>query len=80
MMEWLDQLAVSFGIDPLGPDETNDLLDAARDVAHGVERKITPLASFVLGMRVGARMSQGATRTDALTETLAELRRTLPAP
>jgi hypothetical protein len=79
MMEWLDQLAVSFGMDPLGPDETNDLLDAARDVAHGVERKITPLASFVLGMRVEARISEGAARADALAETLAELRRTLPA-
>jgi hypothetical protein len=77
-MEWIDQLAVTFGVDPLGPDETNDLLDAARDVAHGVERKITPLASFLLGMQVAARVADGAERDAALSETLAELRRSLP--
>ena len=77
-MEWIDQLAGTFGVDPLGPDETNDLLDAARDVAHGVERKITPLASFLLGMRVGARVADGAQRDAALSEALAELRRSLP--
>ena len=77
-MEWIDRLAGSFGVDPLGPDETNDLLDAARDVAHGVERKITPLASFLLGMRVAALVSEGAQRDAALSETLAELRRSLP--
>ena len=76
-MEWLDGLATNFGIDPLGPDETNDLLDAARDVAHRVERKITPLASFLLGMRVAARMAEGAPREQALAETLAELRSTM---
>ena len=78
-MEWIDQLAVTFGLDPLGPDETNDLLDAARDVAHGVERKITPLASFLLGMRVAGRVADGAERDAALSETLAELRRSLPS-
>ena len=77
-MEWLDGLATNFGIDPLGPDETNDLLDAARDVAHGVERKITPLASFLLGMRAQERIAAGASRESALAETLSELRRSLP--
>ncbi|HSL11844.1 MAG TPA: DUF6457 domain-containing protein [Actinomycetota bacterium] len=76
-MEWLDQLATTFGVEPLGPDETNDLLDAARDVAHGVERKITPLASFLLGMRVAAQVADGIPREQALPETLAELRSTL---
>ena len=78
-MEWLDQLAGTFGMDPLGPDETNDLLDAARDVAHGVERKITPLASFLLGMRAQERIVAGTSRDEALAETLDELRRTLPS-
>ena len=76
-MEWLDQLATTFGVDPLGPEEANDLLDAARDVAHGVERKITPLASFLLGMRVSARMGDGLPRDQALAETLTELRSTM---
>lgn len=76
-MDWLDQLATTLGLDPLGPDEMNDLLDAARDVAHGVERKITPLAAFVLGMAVRDRMAGGADREAALADTLAELRRLL---
>ncbi len=76
-MDWLDQLATTLGLDPLGPDEMNDLLDAARDVAHGVERKITPLAAFVLGMAVRDRMAAGADRGSALADTLSELRRLL---
>jgi hypothetical protein len=76
-MEWLDQLATTFGVDPLGPGEANDLLDAARDVAHGVERKITPLASFLLGMRVAGRMGDGVPREQALAETITELRSTM---
>ena len=77
-MEWLDQLATTFGIDPLGPDEETDLLDAARDVAHGVERKITPLAAFLLGMHVRSKLTDGVPREQALAEGLAELRRALP--
>lgn len=76
-MDWLDQLATTLGLDPLGPDEMNDLLDAARDVAHGVERKITPLAAFVLGMAVRDRVAGGADREAALADTLSELRRLL---
>lgn len=78
-MDWLDQLATTLNLDPLGPDEMNDLLDAARDVAHGVERKITPLAAFVLGMAVRDRMAAGADREAALADTLSELRRLLAA-
>ena len=78
-MEWLDRLATTFGIEPLGPDEESDLLDAARDGAHGVERTITPLASFLVGMRVQERIAAGASRDDALAETLAELRRAFPS-
>jgi uncharacterized protein DUF6457 len=78
-MDWLEQLAAALGLDPLEPDETNDLLDAARDVAHGVERKITPLASFLLGMSVAARMERGSSRPDAIRGTLTDLRRLLPA-
>jgi hypothetical protein len=78
-MDWLEQLAATLDLDPLGPEETSDLLDAARDVAHGVERKITPLASFLLGMSVEARMGRGSPREDAIRSALADLRRLLPA-
>ena len=77
-MEWLDQLAEAFGVDPLGPDETTDLLDAARDVAHGVERKVTPLASFLVGMSVQRRIEAGTGRGDALAAVLSDLKASLP--
>ncbi len=77
-MGWLDELAAALGIDPLGPDETTDLLDAARDVAHGVERKVTPLAAFVLGMATERRVAAGQGRDDALEGALGDLRATLP--
>jgi hypothetical protein len=78
-MEWLDQLAGTLGVDPLGAEEMNDLLDAARDVAHGVERKVTPLAAFQLGISVERRIAAGADRTEALATAMADLRTTLPS-
>jgi hypothetical protein len=78
-MEWLDQLAATLGVDPLGPEEMDDLLDAARDVAHGVERKVTPLAAFQLGMSVERRMTAGTDRAEALAAAMADLRTTLPS-
>lgn len=77
-MGWLDELAAALGIDPLGPDETTDLLDASRDVAHGVERKVTPLAAFVLGMATERRVAAGQTRDEALAGALGDLRAALP--
>jgi hypothetical protein len=77
-MGWLDELAAALGIDPLGPDETSDLLDAAREVAHGVERKVTPLAAFLLGMAAERRVAAGQGRDDALAGALGDLRAALP--
>ena len=41
-MGWLDRLAQTFELDAPTNQEIAAVLDAARDVAHGVERKITP--------------------------------------
>ncbi|HEX6381480.1 MAG TPA: DUF6457 domain-containing protein [Acidimicrobiia bacterium] len=38
----------------LGEDAVTLLLDLARDAAHGVARPAAPLATFVLGLAVGA--------------------------
>lgn len=50
---WLDvvarELQVDVAVDP-GP-----LLSTARDVAHKVERKATPLTTFLIGVAVGQR-------------------------
>jgi hypothetical protein len=78
-MQWIDQLAGVLGAEPLSEDEIDRLLSVARDVAHGVERKITPLASFLLGMNVERRMGDGGSRSEAMDAAIEELRATLPS-
>jgi uncharacterized protein DUF6457 len=77
-MDWLDQLAATFGLDPPTPEETVHVLGVARDVAHRVERRITPVATLLVGMSVERRMSAGATRSDAVVAALDDLRSVLP--
>ena len=77
-MGWLDRLAQAFELDAPTNEEIAAVLDAARDVAHGVERRITPLSTFLLGMHVERRVAAGASREDALASSIAALRATLP--
>jgi len=79
MESWIDQLAEALGEDTLSELETAQLLAVARDVAHRVERKITPLASFLLGSAVGRSMAGGASRSDAITAAMDTVRGLLPA-
>ena len=79
MEGWIDRLAEGLGDDPLTREEVNDLLAAAREVAHRVERKITPLATFLLGSSVGRAMREGATRDEALRSALETTEALLPA-
>ena len=53
MEDWIDRLAAALGEDPLSESETTRLLGVSREVAHRVERKITPLAAFLLGSATG---------------------------
>jgi hypothetical protein len=78
MTEWIDGFAETLGLEPLRASETERLLSSARDVAHRVERRITPLSTFLLGMAVAEGIAKGATRDVALDETLAALGRALP--
>ena len=80
MEGWIDELAQALGEEALTREEANDLLGAARDVAHRVERKITPLATFLLGSSVGRAMREGATREEALRRALETTEGLLPAP
>jgi hypothetical protein len=75
---WIDELARALGEEPLTSAETSRLLDAARDVAHRVERKMTPLSAFVIGCAVGRRLADGAGRSGALNTTLDQLEAALP--
>lgn len=78
MEAWIDQLAEALGEDTLSEVETAQLLGVARDVAHRVERKITPLASFLLGCAAGRSMAGGASRADAVGAAMETVRSLLP--
>lgn len=52
--EWLTQICTVLKVDPEIVD-TDVVLDLARDVAHGVERKAAPLTTFVVGYAAGAQ-------------------------
>jgi hypothetical protein len=75
---WIDELAAELGEDPLTPEEISRLLGAARDVAHRVERKTTPLAAFVLGSAVGRAEASGMDRSRAMQDVFDALERLLP--
>ena len=79
MDAWIDRLATALDEDPLTDAETTRLLGSARDVAHRVERKITPLAAFLLGAATGRRMAEGSSRKEALDSALGALEGLLPS-
>lgn len=78
MDEWIDKLATALGEEPVEPKEMGALLKLARDVAHGVDRKLAPVSTFVVGMHVGRRAAEGMPRTQALTEALETARALIP--
>jgi len=78
MDNWIDELARSLGEVPLTSAEMTRLLDAAGDVAHRVERKMTPLSTFVIGCAVGRTLAGGVQRAEALDDALGRLESLLP--
>jgi hypothetical protein len=80
MERWIDELAEALGAEGLSKDEVARLLGVARDVAHRVERKVTPLATFVLGEAVGRSMASGTERSVALDQVLETASSLLPTP
>lgn len=79
METWIEELAAELGEDPLSHEEVERVLEVAREVAHRVERKITPLAAFLLGSVVGRAEGGGMARDRALADAFETLRRLLPA-
>jgi hypothetical protein len=75
---WIDRLAEGLGEEPLSEAEVVRLLGASREVAHRVERKVTPLAAFLLGQAVGGSIAGGTRRADALAAALETLGSMLP--
>ena len=79
-MEWIDRLAEALAQEPLTSPETETLLATARSVAHRVERRVTPLAAFLLGCAVGQGLQDGtATRPELIREVVAQLEALLPS-
>jgi hypothetical protein len=69
-MDWVDRLAAALDLEPLSAQEVDRLLPAARDVAHRVERKATPLTAYLVGLAVGRGVAQGASREAAFGDAL----------
>ncbi len=78
MNDWVDDLAAALSVGPLSPDETDRLLATAREVAHGVERRVTPLAAFLMGSAVQERLTSGASREEAIDRVLALVETLIP--
>jgi uncharacterized protein DUF6457 len=78
MNGWIDELAAAFGEEALSDAETKHLLRVARDIAHRVERKGTPLAAFLLGLDVARRIDGGAARDVAIGKAIERIDALLP--
>jgi Domain of unknown function (DUF6457) len=78
--EWIDRFADALGEQPLHPTEVGSMLKLSRDIAHGVERKLAPLSTFLAGLSVGRRTAEGVSRDKALGQVLEVARALLPQP
>ena len=77
-MDPLERLAQALGVETPTAAETSAILSIARDVAHTMERRITPVSTYLLGISVQDRIAAGASRHDALTAAMSELRTAVP--
>jgi Domain of unknown function (DUF6457) len=78
MDRWIDEVAAAFGEEPLGAEQVDAILDAARDVAHRVERRLTPVAAFLAGEAAGRARVTGTSQAEAVAQSLARLGELLP--
>jgi hypothetical protein len=76
-MEWVNGLATELRLDTLSKHESDHILSAAREVAHRVERKVTPLAMYVVGLAVGRQLADKG-RDDAIEDVIHTLLMRLP--
>jgi hypothetical protein len=64
MDDWLNRYAAALGVPPLDAEEVDAVLDLARVVAHGTERKNAPLAAWLAGTSpAGAAAALAAARS-----------------
>ena len=60
MDHWLDRYADALGVPRLDPADVEAVLDLARDVAHGTERRNAPLATYLAGRAAAAPSAAAA--------------------
>ena len=78
-MDWVNALANELKLGSLSKHEADHVLAAAREVAHRVERKATPLAMYVVGLAVGRELADDHGRDDAIEDVIHTLLVRLPA-
>ena len=76
-MGWVNGLASELRLEPLSKHEADHVLRVAREVAHRVERKVTPLAMYVAGLAVGRQLTDRA-RDEAIEDVIHTLLLRLP--
>jgi Domain of unknown function (DUF6457) len=77
-MDWIEGFANELELEQLSKHEVDHLLTSARDVAHRIERKITPLAMYLVGVAVGRELANGRTRDEAIEDAIHTLLFRLP--
>lgn len=73
-----DRYAEALALDLTGA-ETDAVLDLARVVAHGSERKFAPISAYLAGQFVAELVRTGVPKAEALAEAAAVAQRTLDA-
>lgn len=76
--EWIAEAALALGEERLTPAESGALLKLARRVAHGVERKLAPLSTFLAGAYAGRAVAEGASRAETLEEAVRRISALIP--
>ena len=67
MDDWPERYSAALELE-LSDAEVDAILDLARDVAHGTERRFAPLSAYLAGKYVTRRVAEGATTQEAVHE------------
>lgn len=72
--EWIAEAGQALGLEP-GVVDRQQILDLARDAAHGVARPAAPLTTYLVGVAVGRGLSP-----ETAHAAIQELLKDRPAP
>jgi Domain of unknown function (DUF6457) len=67
MDDWPERYSAALELG-LSEDEVEAILDLARDVAHGTERRFAPLSAYLAGKYVTRRVAEGTSAEEAVHE------------